>query len=486
MNLVRVFLITLMCTGTASGEAFVDPAPPRVEELKRSEVPKAQVQGELTFRAAPKALAKDAVVEDWASFLGPRHNGVSGETKLLKAFPKEGPKVVWEVTKGDGYAAPAVVGERLVLFHRVGDEEVVECMHAERGERFWRFAYPTTYVDRYGYNNGPRCAPVIDGDRVYTHGVDGKLHCLDLLTGQLVWRRDLMKEFKLGQGFFGVGATPLVEGDVVIINVGAPRGPSVVAFDKKTGRMVWGAGKEWGASYAAPVPADVHGKRRVFVFAGGESRPPTGGLMCIDPKDGKVDFEFPWRGDRYESVNASSPVVFGERVFVSECYGAGSAMVNVLADGSAKRAWKNDDFGTHFMTAIHHEGYLYGVHGHGPLDSPIVCLDAKTGKEMWREEPVFVETVKRGDVERQVKLNLARASLVHVDGRFLCLGEYGHLLWLELTPKGYKELSRCWLFFAGETWTAPVISKGLLYVCQNQQDAATRKESRLICYDLRE
>jgi outer membrane protein assembly factor BamB len=208
--------------------------------------------------------------------------------------------------------------------------------------------------------------------------------------------------------------------------------------------------------------------------------------MCIDPKDGSVDFEFPWRGDRYESVNASSPVVIGDRVFVSECYGTGSAMVDVLADGSAKLAWKNDDFGTHFMTAIHHDGYLYGVHGHGPLDSPIVCLDAKTGKEMWREEPVFVETVKRGDVERKVKLNLARASLVYVDGRFLCLGEYGHLLWLDLTPKGYRESSRCWLFFAGETWTGPVISKGLLYVCQNQQDAATRKGARLICYDLRE
>lgn len=475
----------IACASVVWGEDFVDPAPPRVQDVTAAGAPRARVQEELTFHGAPRALASGAVVEDWPSFLGPRHNGVSGETKLLKAFPKEGPAVVWEVEKGEGYAAPAVVGERLILFHRVGDEEVVECLHAERGERFWKFSYPTDYVDRYGYNGGPRCAPSIDDGRVYTYGVQGKLHCLDLLTGQVIWRRDLMKEFNAEPGFFGVGATPLVEGDVVVINVGAPKGPSVVGLDKKTGRMVWGAGKDWGASYAAPVPADVHGKRRVFVFAGGESRPPVGGLICIDPTNGKIDFEFPWRGTRYESVNASAPVVIGNQVFISECYGAGSALVDVLPDGSAKLAWTNADFGTHFMTAIHQDGYLYGVHGHGPLNSPLVCIDLKTGKDVWRNEPRYVETVKRGDAERQVKLMLARASLVRADGRFLCLGEFGHLLWLELTPNGYRQLSRSWLFFAGETWTGPVISKGLLYVCQNQEDAVTKKGARLICYDIR-
>src|SRR5687768_5920114 len=174
----------------ARGEAFVDPAPPRVEEVKEVAGPGATAQGGLTFHRAPKALWRGAVVEGWGAFLGPRHNGASGETKLLKSLPKEGPAAVWEVRKGEGYAAPAVVGERLILFHRVGDEEVVECLHAERGERFWRFAYPTNYIDRYGYNNGPRCAPVIDDGRVYTYGVEGKLHCLDLKSGRVVWRRD--------------------------------------------------------------------------------------------------------------------------------------------------------------------------------------------------------------------------------------------------------------------------------------------------------
>src|SRR5436305_1559870 len=131
-----------------------------------------------------------------------------------------------------------------------------------------------------------------------------------------------------------------------------PGGPSVAAFDKKTGKLVWGAGDKWGPSYASPIPAVVQGKRRVFVFAGGESRPASGGLMCIDPADGHVDFTFPWRGKRYESVNASSPMVSGNRVYVSECYGRGGAMVDVAPDLTAKAAWASEKLGTHFMTAI--------------------------------------------------------------------------------------------------------------------------------------
>ena len=167
---------------------------------------------------------------------------------------------------------------------------------------------------------------MIDGDYVYTHGAEGELHCLNLETGQLVWKRDLAREFKVPQDFFGTAATPLIEGGRLIINVGAPGGPTVAAFDKASGKMLWGAGDQWGPSYASPVPATVHGKRRVFVFAGGESRPPTGGLLSIDPSTGKVDFAFPWRSRSFESVNASSPVVVGDQVFVSASYRAGGAL----------------------------------------------------------------------------------------------------------------------------------------------------------------
>ena len=283
----------------------------------------------------PKPLAKDAVTHDWTAFLGPTHNAISTETRLSRALP---PPLIWEFAKGTGYVSPAIAGQRLLFLHRLAGEEIVECLHAETGARNWQFRYPTDFEDRYGYNNGPRSSPVIDGARAYTVGAQGQLHCLDVETGKVIWKRDLDKEYRVPQDFFGRGSTPLIEGPLLIVSVGAPGGPCVVGFDKTTGSEVWRAGKEWGAGYASPVPAVVHGQRRVLVFAGGESKPPAGGLMSIDPSNGRVDFAFPWRSRTYESVNASCPVVFDNKVFVSASYRAGGALVEILPDFSSQAA----------------------------------------------------------------------------------------------------------------------------------------------------
>jgi outer membrane protein assembly factor BamB len=482
--LLLILCVPAALTLGAASQRFTDPAPPKVRPLPALPAPSPQKQEGLTFRAAPRPLAPGAVTHDWRSFLGPAQNATSTETPLLARFGPNGPAVVWEVTKGEGYASPAVVGERLILFHRVGDEEVVECLHAETGRRFWKHAYPAAYRDRYGYNGGPRCQAVSDGAHVFTFGVEGKLHCLKLATGQVVWARELLREFKLRQNFFGVGATPLIEGDRLIVILGAEGGPTVAAFHTRTGKMLWGAGNEWGPSYAAPIAATVGGRRRVFAFAGGESRPPTGGLLSIDPASGKIDFRFPWRASRRESVNASSPLVVGRQVYISECYGPGGALLDLLPDGSYRKLWSNNVLNTHFMTAIHKEGYLYGVDGHGPRNAPLVCIELRTGKEMWRIEPEWQETVRTPEGERRYQLSPARASLLRVDGRCLMLGEYGHLAWLDLNPKGYRELDRARLFLAGETWSMPVLSRGLLYVCQNSR-AIDGTAPRLLCYDLR-
>ena len=207
--------------------------------------------------------------------------------------------------------------------------------------------------------------------------------------------------------------------------------------------------------------------------------------MCIDPADGKVDFTFPWRGNRRESVNASSPVVIGNQVFISECYGAGGVLLNINDSLIAKPVWENPNFGTHFMTAIPKDGYLYGVDGHGPDDAFLCCVELSTGHEMWRKQPEWeeVQTLRDG-TQRKLPLGTYRCNLLMIDGRCLCLGEYGHLLWLDLNPKGYHELARTWLFPASETWTPPVVSKGLLYVCQNAR-GSNGEPMRLLCYDLR-
>jgi outer membrane protein assembly factor BamB len=430
----------------------------------------------------PKPLAKDAVTGDWTSFLGPTHNGVSTETRLSRALP---PPLVWEFPKGTSYTSPAVATNRLVFVHRVANEEIVECMHAETGAHHWSFRYGTDFDDRYGYNNGPRSSPVIDANRVYTVGAQGQLHCLDLQSGTLIWSRTINAEYKVPQDFFGTASTPLIEAQLLILNVGAPGGPCVVALDKMTGREVWRAGKEWGPSYASPVPAVVHGKRRVFVFAGGESTPPTGGLMSIDPATGRVDFSFPWRSRSYESVNASCPVVFGNNIFVSASYRTGGALLELKPDFTHRVVWTTQEFGLHWNTPIYRDGFLYGFDGRNEPDASLACVDAANGKVVWRTTPEWNESFTVGGTKRQQLVGAYRGSLLSVDGHFLCLGEMGHLVWMDLTPKGYKEISHAWLFAARESWALPVLSRGLLYIVQNTRDVMTGVGPRLLCYDLR-
>ncbi len=430
----------------------------------------------------PKPLARGAVTHDWASFLGPSHNAVSTETSLTRTLP---PPLLWEFPKGTGYSTPAIQGTHLVFMHRLADEEIVECLHAETGTSHWQFRYATEFEDRYGYNNGPRASPVIDEGRVFTVGAEGKVHCLDLGTGRLAWRCDLRAQYKVRQDFFGTASTPLVEGRLLILNVGAPRGPCVVAFDKATGREVWRAGNEWGPSYASPVPADVRGKRRVFVFAGGESEPPTGGLMSLDPATGKIDFVFPWRSRSHESVNASCPVVFDNRVFISASYRTGSALLDIRPDFTHRVVWTTQEFGLHFNTAIYRNGYLYGFDGRNEPDASLACVDAANGKVVWRETPEWTERFEGRSGRRPEVVSTYRGSLLAVDGQFLCLGELGHLLWLDLTPTSYKQVSRAWLFPARESWGLPVLSHGLLYVVQNTRDIFRETGPRLLCYDLR-
>jgi outer membrane protein assembly factor BamB len=440
------------------------------------------VSGQPRARAKPKPLAKDAVTHDWTAFLGPTHNATSSETRLSRKLP---PPLIWELTKGSGYTSPAIVGERLVFLHRVGDEEIVECLHAETGATQWQFRYPTDFEDRYGYNNGPRSSPVIDAAHVYSMGAKGQLHCLDLGTGNPIWKRDLAKDYRVPQDFFGTASTPLIEGQLLIANVGAPGGPCVVAFDKATGREVWRAGKEWGPSYASPIPAVIHAKRRVLVFAGGESTPPSGGLLSIDPSNGRVDFAFPWRSRAHESVNASCPVVFDNKVFVSASYRTGGALVEIRPDFSHRPMWTTQEFGLHFNTPVHRDGFLYGFDGRNEPDASLACVDAASGKVVWRATPEWTETIAVRGQRQQQPVGVYRGSLLAVDGQFLCLGELGHLLWMDLTPKGYQEVSRTWLFAARESWVLPVLSRGLLYVTQNTRDILNGTRPRLLCYDLR-
>jgi len=183
--------------------------------------------------------AEDLSGEDWPRFLGPRGDNTSEETGLLDKWSPNGVPLLWEKEVGSGYSAPSVRGRLLVLHHRAGDREVVECSDAVNGNRIWRYAYPSHFVDPFGYNNGPRCTPLLTSNRCYTFGAEGKLLCLELETGKLVWERDTTKDWDVPEPFFGVGGTPLLEGDRLLVMVGGQPNSGVVAFDPATGKTLW-------------------------------------------------------------------------------------------------------------------------------------------------------------------------------------------------------------------------------------------------------
>ena len=259
--------------------------------------------------------------EDWPQFLGPRANGTSLETGLLDRWPTNGPPLLWEKQIGTGYSAPSVRGHRLVLHHRIGNEEIVEGLEAATGKPLWRYGYPSRYEDPYGYNNGPRCTPLLTAERCYTFGAEGKLLCLELETGRRVWQRDTAKDWEVPPAFFGVGSTPILEGDLLIVMVGGQPNSGVVAFDAKTGKTAWESvgqenwqgqpmlgwpgertvvWKRWDkqASYATPVAATVNGQRQLFCLM-------RQGLVLLNPTNGAVQFSR-WFD---EAVKAEVPMV---------------------------------------------------------------------------------------------------------------------------------------------------------------------------------
>lgn len=328
---------------------------------------------------------------------------------------------------------------------------------------------------------------MIDGENVYAYAVDGIMACCRAEDGKPVWQKDLSKEFGVVQNFFGVGSTPVVEGDLLIVMVGGsppeshrvapgqldrvePNGSGIVALDKLTGEVKYKIADEL-ASYASLKLATIDGRRWCFAFC-------RGGLVGFEPATGKIDFHYPWRDSQLESVNASMPVVVGDEVLVSECYGIGASLLKV-SPGRHEVVWKDDErkrakaMQTHWMTPVYESGHLYGSSGRHPENAVLRCIEWKTGKVLW-DQP-----------------GMSRTSLTAIDGHFLCLGEFGQLWLLKLSPQkpdvvaavdyadpllGKKLLGEAKPVLEYPCWAAPVVSHGLLYL---------RGKDRLICLKIR-
>ena len=437
---------------------------------------------DLIFHAEANPLSKNAVTGDWPRFNGPNDNAKSAETDIISKWPDSGPRLLWELEKGEGYASPAIKENLLALFHRKDGFEIIDCMDATSGKPIWNFRYPVEYRDRYGYSNGPRASPIFTNNHVYAHGVTAWLTCLESKSGKKIWQRNLAEEFEIPQYFFGKGSTPIIIKDTLIVNGGGSQDRCVVGFDRLTGKTKWITKDSWGASYSSPSKAIIHGREVCLVFTGGESRPPVGGLLVIDPKDGSKLARFPWRSSKYESANAVPPLPIGNnRVFLSECYEKGGVVVEFDKRFTPSIAWSDQTLNVHWMTPILSDGALFGVAGRHQQGADVFCVNPEDGKAFWRDRINWTQEMGG----RSLRLELFRGAFLKVEDFFVCLSEIGSLLIVKMDKKGWKLISKHQLFFAPGTWTLPALSKGLLYVMQNENDRRAGHGPRLLCYDLR-
>jgi outer membrane protein assembly factor BamB len=393
-------------------------------------------------------LSTSLAANDWPQFLGPSRTGIYVGAPLNEKWPASGPRVMWTKRIGQGLSGPIVTGKRLILFHRVDDREIVDAIDAATGAAQWRHAYPTSYRDDFGFDEGPRAVPVSADGVVYTYGAEGKLHAIDIATGKPLWNVDAMRQFEVDKGFFGAAGSPLVEGGKVIANIGGHKG-GIVAFDAKTGTVVWIATSD-AASYSSGIAATMLGRRYALFLT-------RAGLVGLDPVNGQVRFQRPWRARQAASVNAATPVVVGNTIFVSAEYGPGAGALQF--DGTKLvDLWTSDDvLSNHYATSVFHEGTLYGFHGRQEFGPVFRAVDLQSGKVLW-------STARYG-----------AGSVTLVGNRLVIMRESGELVLAAASPKSFQQIAAAQVLPA-TVRAYPALADGVLYV---------RNDNTLIALDLR-
>jgi outer membrane protein assembly factor BamB len=453
------------------------------------------------FRTLFAILLATTVVHaaDWPEFMGPTRDQVSTETGLIDTIPVQGPPLLFDKPLGKGYSAPSVRGDLLVVHQRVGGPEVVEACDARTGQTMWKYSYKSDYRDPFGYNNGPRCTPLLTDDRCYAYGAEGVLVCLDLITGKEIWRRETEGDFAVPEAFFGVGSSPVLEDGLLFVQVGGQPNSGVVAFDANTGKTVWEnvGEKTWNgvpmtgwpgerivswnindpafqkqASYCSPVLATIRGQRHLLVCT-------RQGLVSLNPKTGAVNFSYWFRARQDSSVNAMTPVVQDDLILISSAYyHSGSVLLRVDPSGkSVKPVWSGLQLEVHWTRPVLHDGYLYSFSGRNEPDAILRCVEFATGRIAWERLEGWPNgghaKIPEGEKPPDV---YGRGAMILADGKLIALGEAGLLGFFKPNPDALEETSR-WQVpnLRYPCWTAPVLANKRLYL---------RDEDHVVCYDL--
>ena len=398
----------------------------------------------LLMVAASVAVSYAGEAEDWPQWRGPRRDGISHETGWTVQWPEDGPPRLWQRALGKGLASVAVSQGRLYTLGNMNGTASVWCLDAATGEVKWRRQYKSRL---WGSFPGPAATPTVDGGRVYTLGRAGDLLCLEAVSGKVVWARNVRKDFGVPsqRPDYGHCSSPLVVGQRVIVEVGAPDG-LVFAFDKATGEVAWKGAKGGKFSYSSPALVGEGDGQRVAVFH-------AFGLGVFDLENGREVWRYPWK--TYDLCSVATPIVMGNRILISSAYGRGAALLEI---GKDKPVWFTRELMCHHATCVLWKRHLYGFHGDRRDPGELRCLDVATGKVKWSQG------------------GMGKGTVLLAGGRLLVLSQKGELLAADASPDGFKPLARARVL-RGLCWTTPVLCKGRLY-CRDLP-------GELVCLDLR-
>ncbi len=349
---------------------------------------------------------------DWPMLFGPLRTSVADSSFDISRLLAGQFEPLWELQIGTGYGSPVISKNCTIFNYRVGDEDVVQCVETLTGSEIWQYRSPDTFKCTVDYSSGPYSTPLVFEDRVFCVGAQGHFACLDLATGNVIWKRELHDEFSVEVGLFPVGSSPLVVDDIVVFNLGASdSGAGVIGLDTKTGQTRWTA-TDHGAAYCVPFATVIDEQPYVFVIT-------AFGLVSLNPYTGAVDWEIEHASRLPMAVNAVSPIMQGNRVVAVTGPGPGAICVKVLPDRTYREVWQDRKvLDSQFNSLLLADGNLYGFTTASQNGAEFRCVDFQTGELKWKYQSP-----------------LGRGQGVIVGENIILVGEKGHFAILERSAK---------------------------------------------------